>query len=221
MFSLVLKDILIQKKNLFAILIYPFIGILAFGFSFGSSTGYIFSIISIGYVMILTASGYDEKNKFDVVLNSLPLKRDDAVIAKYMSVAVFFVMGSILTAAAGIVVKLTGLFPYINIIKLSDVLLAACSLCLYYAIYFPLNYKFGAIKMKLINMLIYMVFIFVPMFVAGLIKDNPDDKSLQAVLHVIGRMSSSSVSLIIAAAVLILLVLSINISIGIYRNKDF
>ncbi|EOO19032.1 ABC-2 transporter permease [Bacillus cereus] len=52
-------------------------------------------LITISSSMILIAM--DEKNKSDVILNSLPVRRKDIIIARYISGAIFIVGGMIST----------------------------------------------------------------------------------------------------------------------------
>jgi ABC-type transport system involved in multi-copper enzyme maturation permease subunit len=221
MFSLVVKDILIQKKSLYSMILYPLVGVLALGYSFGISSGYIFSIVSIGYVMVLAASGYDEKNKFDIVINSLPVSRDDAVIAKYLSVLVIFIIATLLTGIAGLLVKISGLFPFVDIINVSEIISAAVTLCIYFSIYFPLNFKFGTIKMKYVNMFLYLAFYCAILAANSVAKQGESGAMIQRLTSFIGGLPKNSLYCLIAAVLLIIVSVSINISIKIYRRKDF
>jgi len=85
MFNLILKDILIQKRNFLLGIFY----ILIMIFAFQQSGSTMLSVIAFSYIMVQSACAYDDKNKSDVLLNSLPLSRGTIVIARYISTFVF------------------------------------------------------------------------------------------------------------------------------------
>ena len=76
MLNLIIKDIVIQKKTLLYALLYTIFASTSFfimspnGFNL-----YVLSPIAINYMFITFALSYDDKNKSEIVLNSLPLKR--------------------------------------------------------------------------------------------------------------------------------------------------
>lgn len=83
--------------------------------------------VAISYMLVLSANANDEKNKSEIILNSLPISRSKIVFAKYLAVAVYIVLGLLLSGAVGAVLKNSGFFPiarYINAIDLVSVFLS-------------------------------------------------------------------------------------------------
>ncbi|WP_329765591.1 ABC-2 transporter permease [Bacillus nitratireducens] len=103
-------------------------------------------LITISTSMILI--GMDEKNKSDVIMNSLPLSRKNIVIARYISCAIFiagsmFVTMFVIFLIRGVVVisDIRAYHPnlYIEIPWYAVVRAAICSL-VYIAVLFPSYY---------------------------------------------------------------------------------
>jgi ABC-2 type transport system permease protein len=107
MFNLLIKDLLIQKKSLWYLLFYILILLLVFTST--SMDGDIAVVLYatctcfIGYLLIAGACSYDEQNRSEVFLNSLPITRKDIVLSKYLSIFVYTVIGLV----AGILIALT------------------------------------------------------------------------------------------------------------------
>ena len=91
MFKLVWKDFLILRKVLWYAPIYSFI--MAFAFSNTSAGALSASTIVVSYMLMIQACARDEKNKSEIMLNSLPLRRRDIVLAKYLSVFPYAILG--------------------------------------------------------------------------------------------------------------------------------
>jgi hypothetical protein len=97
MFNLLIKDLLIQKKSLWYLLFYILILLLVFTST--SMDGDIAVVLYatctcfIGYLLIAGACSYDEQNRSEVFLNSLPITRKDIVLSKYLSIFVYAVIG--------------------------------------------------------------------------------------------------------------------------------
>jgi ABC-2 type transport system permease protein len=91
MFNLVLKDILIQKKTFVLGLFY--IPIMAIAFQHSVTSMIPAGIVGLTYIVLITACAYDDKYKTDIMLNSLPLHRNSIVLARYMSLFLYYVIG--------------------------------------------------------------------------------------------------------------------------------
>lgn len=83
MLNLVMKDIIVQKKSIAFAVLYIFFFIVAFQ-SVGEMT-FTCAITAFSYILVMGGFAYDDKNKADIMLNSLPLKRYNIVLAKYIS----------------------------------------------------------------------------------------------------------------------------------------
>ena len=73
------------------------------------------------YFFLITANMEDEKNKSEILLNSLPVSRSCIVLAKYLSVFVYIIIGAFLLG-------ITGLFFQLPVIPIAPGLLKATDL---------------------------------------------------------------------------------------------
>lgn len=221
MINLVLKDILIQKKTFLYSIVYGIFAIIAFKNSMGMRAAYMFGGMSIAYMLILYSNGYDEKNNSEVMLNSLPVRRASIVTAKYISILIFFLVGVVITGIIGAVITAINIIPDIRIINLSDILGIFTSIGLMYAVYYPLYFKFGPLKMKIVNILLYMLFLFGPNLILSMIEENPNNNIVLKLISIVEKNPVWMLQAFTAIAILILLILSMEISVRIYRNKEF
>lgn len=71
MINLILKDISIQKKTFLYALFYGIFTVIAFPATMTARGAYMFGGMTIAYIFIMYSNGYDEKNKSEIILNSL------------------------------------------------------------------------------------------------------------------------------------------------------
>ncbi|MBW9158847.1 ABC-2 transporter permease [Clostridium tagluense] len=222
MLNLIIKDIAIQKKTLLYALLYSIFAPIAFFSKGPSGLGlYVLSPVVTAYMLISFAVSYDEKNKSEIVLNSLPLKRDDIVLSKYISVFVFAFIGIIYSILVGFIGKATGLPVFVASISLLDIILVLTSVCIFTSIFFPVYFKFGYIKMNIFNVILVMSFLFVPTATIEYAASNPNNVLVQKINYFINNTSSFTQNSLAIIICLIIFLISLMISIRIYKNKEF
>lgn len=221
MINLILKDILIQKKTFLYSLLYGVFAIVAFTGTMTARGAYMFGGMSIAYLLIIYSNGYDEKNKSEIILNSLPVRRENIVTAKYASVIFFFLFGVAVTGIVGAVITIFNIIPGIRYIRLSDILGIFISVGLMYSVYYPFYFKFGSLKLKIFNIVIYMLFLFVPNLILSMIEENPNNNIVLKILSILEKNPAWMLQVFTAIVVVIVMIVSMEISIKIYRNKEF
>ncbi|MDF2672784.1 MAG: hypothetical protein K0R09_1049 [Clostridiales bacterium] len=221
MINLILKDILIQKKSFLYAMFYGIFALIAFPSTMAARGAYMFSGISITYLLIIYSNGYDEKNKSEIILNSLPVRRDSIVIAKYAAVFLFFVLGVIITGIEGAIITTLNIIPSMRFMELSDILGIFISVGLMYSVYYPLFFKLGSLKLKIFNIVLYMLFLFVPNIIVSTLQENPNSSIALKVVSFIERNPVWMLQVFTAIIIMIVLILSMEVSIKIYRNKEF
>ncbi|MGE6311679.1 ABC-2 transporter permease [Bacillus cereus] len=98
--QLVLKDMMLQRKLGFAYLICLFfLAIVDFSSDSFLTT---FSMFIPALGMMLSMS-YENKNKSEMLVNSLPFQRKEIVIAKYIFVSILVVLGGIFSLVVGLI----------------------------------------------------------------------------------------------------------------------
>lgn len=220
MLNLILKDILLQKKTFLFSAFYLMVIILSFQQM--GSTMVPASIIALTYVMIQYACAYDDKNKADVLLNSLPLGRDTIVTARYLSIFVFLPIAVLYYMVLGSIISLLHLPVKIYPVSFEAIVWCLFSLILMNSVYLPVFFKVGYIKSRLVN----FVFFFGLFFVGGILVP----KLLRAGgsrLHgwIIRLLGNSGEDVGIMAGTFIIMTIlffaSYIMSLKVYRNKEF
>jgi hypothetical protein len=221
MINLILKDVLIQKKTFLYAIIYGIFSMIVFTSTLTARGAYMFGGMSIAFLLIIYSNGYDEKNKSEIILNSLPVRRDSIVTAKYVSIFLFFLLGVAITGVAGAVITPINIIPGMRFMRLSDVLGIFISVGLMYSVYYPLYFKFGSLKLKIFNIVIYMLFLFVPNILVSIIEENPNDNIVRKVISIIEWSPAWMLQIFTIIVIMIVLIVSMEMSIKIYRNKEF
>ena len=160
MIGLIIKDFINLKRNIkvlgFIILIY---GISSYIMKDASYFGSIFTLV-FGLLM-LTTYGYDDYAKWDNYALTLPINRNDIILAKYMVLLLLTFVGAVIN------ILFTGLMSaiqntHMDTNMLRDALIAAglgfALVILFYSIVLPFITKFGIEKARIICILIYGIF---------------------------------------------------------------
>ena len=218
MFNLVIKDIVIQKKNFLLTFFYT----VFFSFTFSSfkpaSLGlYVVAPILVCFMFISNAATYDDKNKSELVLNSLPLKRADIVIAKYISVFIYIIISITYSVLIGFIGKTAGLSIYNISISPFNIISVLTSICIFSCIFFPLYFKFGIIKIQMLILIPFMLIFSIIILAINYATKNPNNILVQKFTNT-SVFTQNSLALTIG---LIIFLISIMISIRIYKNKEF
>ncbi|AOY77925.1 ABC-2 transporter permease [Clostridium formicaceticum] len=221
MFSLIFKETIIQKKSfLFAILYGMFI-FFVFGRGGGglAPTTYIMGIVATTYIFIQTGCANDDKNKTEIIFNSLPISRREIVTAKYISSILFSIINLFMMMLLGSI--LSKLFlGKIHMITYGDIIMGLFSTWLLIAFYLPFYFKFGYIKTKYFNMFIFFLFFFAPSSLIPLIIGNPHHPIAKMMISLAPDHSAILLGSLFLAIAAIITFVSINISFIIYRKRE-
>ena len=213
MLNLIIKDIVIQKKTF----MYAFIlaVVASTNFMNPGPNGfilYVFSPIFISYMFINFALSYDEKNKSEIALNSLPIKRNDLVIAKYISIFAFAAIGIIYSIVIGFTGKIVGLSMFTTTITLNNVVTVLTCTCIYNSILFPIYFKLG-LMITNISTVILLSLIMIAF-------SDPNNIVIQRSIQFLNNSSSLTLNSLAFITSLILFLISLTISVYIYKKKE-
>lgn len=158
MFHLIKKDLLIQKNSfLLSILLIIFFSLI---FSNMGAAGLTMSVLAVTYLLTLGASAREEKNNSDKLLISLPLRRRTIVFSKYVSVLFFATYAILLNLVIYGIINILKL-PLESIpITLQGVISAFIASLLYCSISFPLIFKVGYMKSRMMNLFLFLGIVF-------------------------------------------------------------
>lgn len=217
MFSLVLKDILVQKKYVLFSLFYAFF--LSFVFKSNSDASMIFIMIPsmVAYMFVLGACGYDDKNKCEIMLNSLPINRSILVISKYLSTLTFIFIAILLTFVAATILNLFG-FAHFNILmNLKNALSSGVGILLFACLYFPFYFKLGYQKSRYFLIGAFFLIFAIPTTLSKIIPKGSTPPSFIVYLN---SQPNLLIGAFIAVVMFIILLISIFFSTRFYINKD-
>lgn len=221
MFNLVIKDFLIQKKTFLYSILYALFAIAAFSNTFTQRGAYMFGAMSVTYLFVSYSNSYDEKNRCEVMLNSLPVLRKELVTAKYVSLCLFALTGVVMAALSGLIIEYSGFIRTVRIINFQDIAAIVIALGLMYSIYYPLYFKYGLLKIRIFNIFLYLFFLFAPNFLITLIKNNPDNMFIKKSLSFISSQPDWLLQAGVLTFTFLIIAISFNISVRVYKRKDF
>lgn len=215
MYSLIRKDFIIQKKNLkLSILL-----IIFFSFSFSSigTTGLIYSIFAVSYFLASGASAVEDKNNSDMMLVSLPIKKQKIVLSKYFSAYVFLAFTIFITYIIVAVERLMNLPFNVFSFTIEAIVLAIAGVTFLFAIIFPLIFKFGYLKAKTFSNILMLSIVF---GTATLINKLPYSWQ-QKLLQLSSGLSELEKIGVIMIPLFIIFIISYFISLTFYRKREF
>lgn len=120
-----------------------------------SATAYSVYGIVIGLISI------EEKTKSSMIFQSMPVKRESMVIGKYLFTTAVILTGSFLSSLMPLVKSIMEndssyvIFSFVNSFMFCTAI---------FAVFYPLYYKFGYLKMHTINLILFYGLIFIPIF---------------------------------------------------------
>ncbi len=218
MLNLILKDILIQKKMFLFGLLY--IVFFIFVFQDLGSGAFVAGSTAITYIFVITACTYEDKNKSDILLNSLPIKRKKIVGAKYISLFVYVGIGATVYLGAVLIVKVLGISVKINPITLEGLIGALVSVILMNSIYFPIFFKFGATVAKVVYFLLFFVFFFGGSKIFVFLAKSHNNAWIES-MKFLENQSDMQIAVYIIGVAITLLLSSYLLSLKFYKNREF
>lgn len=219
MFNLVIKDILVQKKSILFALGYCFF--LVFAFQSLEQAGPIAANIAVVYILLINSFAYEDKNKSEIMLNSLPISRRDIVLAKYLSIFIYMGLAILSYTGSSLLVKTLRIPINVVLLSLEGVTTAFLIVALMSSIYLPIIFKFGYIKAKLFNLVMFLFFFFVPTIIVNLYNNPRYHHYFVNFFQEFASWKNWQIALLLIAFSLLLLSISYSISLNIYKKREF
>lgn len=176
---------------------------------------------AVVYLLTMNASSYDDKNRSEVLLNSLPIKRRDVVLAKYLSILIYAAIALAITILFMLVFNVIGLKPLVRMPSTADIVGSLAVAIFLGSFSLPLNFKFGSIKMRYVNMVLFMLMFFLPGFLVGYLRTHFSDQVIQTFIVEMAKIPDWLQASAMAALLLAMLLISLALSLRIYANKEF
>lgn len=219
MVHLVLKDMLIQKKNFLYALLFSFAMHFAFSQSFQDYI-YIMGAGMITYLFVITANATEEKSNSEIMINCLPILRNSIVKAKYVSALVFAIIGLSMLTLIGAVLRVLPLFPgTIRLVNGFDILFIILFVMLAVTFYFPFYFKFGYTAIRMGSIFLFFALLFLP----RILMEQYSAGNLSIIERLFYKLSglySGLPVIAIGIIILILFLISSKLSQRLYSAKD-
>ncbi|HZK54826.1 MAG TPA: ABC-2 transporter permease [Desulfosporosinus sp.] len=164
MINLVWKDLLLLKRSLWLAPLYAFFAFFAFRTM--PDGGLSAATVAISYMLLLQAIIQDDKNQSEIMLNSLPMRRGNIVLAKYLSAFLYATLGILSFLLTQVIVTVVGIPLSINQISFEEIFGALIAMVVLIGIYFPIYFKFGYLRSRIVGTILLVVSIF--LFAMGL-----------------------------------------------------
>lgn len=201
--GLFLKDLLNLKKlgAIYLIMLLAY-GVMAFFMENASFLGGMVTVIAA--LLPYTTLAYDEQAKWDRFALTMPIRRRDIVLSKYL----LGILLALLATALNIVAQLAGPDSTPSS-ALADALLMFCFSVFLLSFMLPLAFRLGVEKGRLLIMLV----IFIPAVAAMAFSDQLSQLSLSETQYL-------PLAALLTLGVLVLFAASLLLSIRIYQKKE-
>jgi ABC-2 type transport system permease protein len=213
MFGLVIKDLLVQKKMIYRSLLF----LLPLGVFMKTSTpffGFFFALMLIWFNPVMQLFVLEEKNKSEIILNSLPLSRVEIVVSRYLTCLIFFVYAICLVSLCCGALKLAGIAGDFNFGL--TVLFAFGISALQISLMFPIFFRWGYSKTTGAVMMAF----FMPFFLVGILGPHLPKINPALIRSALALPDAAKAGIVFLLAA-ILIYLSIALSIRCYKAREF
>lgn len=219
MLNLILKDLLVQKKSILFALCYCFFLVFAFQSLEGAAP--VAATTAIVYLLTQYSFAYEDKNKSEIMLNSLPISRKDIVLAKYLSIFLYIGLAMVAYMFATLIVMAIKIPIKVQFISLQGITITLFLVSLMASLYLPIIFKFGYLKAKMFNMVMFLLFFFIPMGVVSFYQNSEYTSSIDNILTGMATWSDWQIASLIVGISLLMMALSYYISVTIYNKREF
>ncbi|EQF24548.1 ABC-2 transporter family protein [Clostridioides difficile CD160] len=154
--GLILKDLINLKGNIKFLLLFVIMFGLISSFGGGDANNLVGIIVVLCTTMIVSTFSYDDLNKWDSYVLTMPIKRNDIVLSKYLTMLIFSFIGVLVSLILSIII---GYFKHNFILGetlLINALVLSISIC-FGSLILPLVYKFGTERARVLMILCFLV----------------------------------------------------------------
>jgi len=152
-----MKDFSIQKRTLIKYLIASILFMFVFAFALEQQVLMAFAMFPVIYGFLNRSLYEDEKNNTLRLLVSLPLKKNDIVFAKYISIGIMITVITIIFTVFSKLLVLSGIWHMDNMIASSTIATMVLIFVILISTYLPFVYKLGYIRASGIYRFVFMV----------------------------------------------------------------
>lgn len=219
MLSLIIKDVLIQKKQLIFAIVYLAFVLVAFQ-GMGEAM-FPMGLVAFTYLLSMTACAYEEKNKAELLLNSLPIKRVDIVTAKYLSMILYTILGMFSYKVMTTIINLVNIPLKTYPLSLEIIIGSLAAVCLMTGIWFPIYFKFGYMKMRIATFVLFFLFFFGSSLMTSFLKTRQDSQWVDGIISFFESQNDIVIALVLLLIIVLYMLLSFSLSVWFYNKREF
>lgn len=214
MTGLILKDFINLKKYLrilLAIVIFYAVIYIPKGNADFIATFFVL----LGSMPVMSAINMDDSSKWNSFAVTMPVKRNDLVLSKYILMMIFLLFSGILCFIVLTVSdKLANTFDLNKILFMT--MLSTCLGIIYDSINIPIIFKLGAEKSRLVMLIV----LFIPIGLLLLVSNSLSEAAKASIVTTVNN-HQSVIPVIAIGATILILVSSYFISSNIFAKKEF
>lgn len=213
MIYLVLKDLLLQKRMFSMMFLY----VMLFSFSFQSMVEgqLIATLVAVGYMFVMMGCAWEDKNKADVLWNSLPVPRWKIVGSKYLSVVIYVLMVVPVYWLVAEAFVLLGLSISTVPVTWWGIVSAILTVLLISCLYLPIFFALGYTKSRYWNFALFAGTFTLSSIVPQVLPEAP------AWLQSLETVSGETLLICFSIVVFLIVAISFSISLILYRRREF
>lgn len=219
MFNLIKKDFILSRKiNIFVVIYALFIAAMGLVMPdpLVSTFLYTLGMLTLIFITVIYTNGYDDKYKSEIVLNSLPIDKENIVRAKYMTLILFIIMScSAVLIFTNIILKL-GVVSIGKGASIWNVIFATNISLIFYSIYYPIYFKVGE-GLKSFNTILWVLMVIGPSVLDKLMKGLNTTGYLEKIIAI----DINRINIYVLIISLFMFYMSMKISEKIYRTREF
>lgn len=219
MLSLIIKDVLVQKKQLIFAIVYLAFVLVAFQ-GMGEAM-FPMGLVAFTYLLSMTACAYEEKNKAELLLNSLPIKRVNIVTAKYLSMILYTILGMFAYKVMTTIINLVNIPLKTYPLSLEIIIGSLAVVCLMTGIWFPIYFKFGYMKMRIATFVLFFLFFFGSSLMTTFLKTNQDSLWVRGIISFFESQNDFIIALVLLSIIVLYMLLSFLLSMWFYNKREF
>lgn len=216
---LVIKDFYVNRKYFLLLLL-----VAGFIFFADKVSGAIIPIIMISYGMLSRSCYNDDKDRGDVFLRTLPIKPSHIVFSKYI-----FGLGVVVIAFLPYVfMVLTGKLNLKSNADSFSLVIPLLSICFMYAVYLPVFFRYGYVKARTFQTVLYVGLVLASVGLSSLIESvkisipiSQGQSLLKPLNHMAKLVIENDVILLVYAILIscLLLMASVMVSLRLYSAE--
>lgn len=219
MFNLIKKDFILSRKiNIFVVVYALFIAAMGLVMPdpLVSTFLYTLGMLTLIFITVIYTNGYDDKYKSEIVLNSLPIDKENIVRAKYMTLILFIIMScSAVLIFTNIILKL-GVVSIGKGASIWNVIFATNISLIFYSIYYPIYFKVGE-GLRSFNTILWILMVIGPSVLSKLMKGLNTTGYLEKIIAI----DINRINIYVLIISLFMFYMSMKISEKIYRTREF